>query len=192
MVLDLVHRLEQRGEVHRVGDPDDAAHTGRSEALGERTPRDLARGVVLLFVDDVPAQGLHRFSGALRCGERHCHAAREHADLLDRFRELLLYPTHVAHREALHVVRNRSDHEIGFDRLRVGGRADAREAAAEPLLLALVVEDAETADKHEVALVARLDDARLVLGELRVALFDLDLAPVDPAGRVAPLRERVG
>ena len=61
----------------------------------------------------------------------------------------------------------------------------------EALLLAGVVEHRAATDEEEV-LGAGLGDALLVLGELGVALDELDLAAVDAAGLVAPLHEHVG
>ena len=88
---------------------------------------------------------------------------------------------------------------IGWiDEVRVGrGRGDCvavddREPAREAVGLAGVVEHRAAADAHEVAFVARFDDALLELGELGVAQLEHDLAAVDAAVLVAPVGERLG
>ena len=65
--------------------------------------------------------------------------------------------------------------EVGVGGLR-GDRVpvDDRQPALEPVGLAGVVEHRAAADAHEVAFVARLDDALLELGELGVALLEHD------------------
>ncbi len=112
---------------------------------------------------------------------------------LRRARERLLDVLHRADRLLVARVRDRLDRQVCVGRDR-GDRVaiDDRQPALQPVGLAGVVEHRATTDTEEVTLVAGLDDALLELGELRVALLEHDLAAIDAAVVVAPLRERLG